>query len=201
LEYLVHGASDPSDRSAEISGSRWGARELQRYGSYWVTKAGRDEADRMRRLLRETATDAALGAGFPRLMRAWMSERQRRAISEPLSRLRETLDNERYPAAIGAAKELVEAACKIVIERAGQSASKGASLPTLYKQAQAVRQATAPGGQVGNSLVSTVQRLAELRNAAGAGHGRASSPEVAACDGRIAASAGVAVVEFLLSYP
>ncbi|MGN6373575.1 MAG: abortive infection family protein [Solirubrobacteraceae bacterium] len=199
LEYLTHGPPDPSERSPEFPGSTWGGRELQRYGDYQVRSTGREEADRMRRLRREAATDAALGMGFPRLIRAWMSEGQRRAIAEPLSRLRETLDNEQYPAAIGAAKELVEAACKVVIERAGESSSKSASLPTLYKQAQATYRVDAPAVPVTKGLVSTVQRLAELRNAVGAGHGRASSPEVEARDGRIAASAGVAVAEFLLS--
>ena len=155
----------------------------------------------MRRLHRETATDAVLGTSFPTLVRAWMSEGQTRAISEPLIRLREALDNQRHPAAIGAAKELVEAACKVVIERAGQSASNGASLPTLYKQAHAAQGVDASGGSLGTSLTSTVQRLAELRNAVGTGHGRASSSDVPARDARIAASAGLAIAEFLLSSP
>ena len=199
LGYLTHGPPNAGDRWPAIPGPMWGDRELQRYGDYRVTPTGREEADRMRRLRRETVTDAALGTSFPTLIRAWMSDGQRRAISEPLGRLREALDSERYSAAIGAAKELVEAACKVVIERTGKDAPNGASLPTLFKQAQASNGVDALGSSLGNSLASTVQRLAELRNTAGTGHGRASSPDVSARDARIAASAGAAVADFLLS--
>ncbi len=199
LGYLIHGPKSAGDRWPDIPGPSWTDQEVRRYNDYRVTAAGREEADRMRRLQREATTDAALGARFPTLARPWMTEDQRRAITEPLLRLQNALDREQGPAAIGAAKELIEAACKITIERAGQTPSSGASLPTLFKQAHAATGADAPGSPLGNSLASTVQRLAELRNTVGTGHGRASSSDVPARDARIAASAAVAVSEFLLN--
>jgi hypothetical protein len=200
LGYLVHGPKGLGDRWPDVPGPAWTDREVQRYHDYRVTSTGREEADRMRRLQREAATEAVLGARFPVLVRPWMTDGQRHAITEPLMRLQSTLDGEQGSAAIGAAKELVEAACKITIERAGQTPAKGASLPALFKQAHA-GMADAPGSPVGNGLAATVQRLAELRNSVGTGHGRASSSAVPSRDARIAASAGMAVAEFLLSAP
>jgi Abortive infection C-terminus len=153
----------------------------------------------MRRLQREAATNAVLGARFPTLVRPWMTDGQRQAITEPLLRLQNAVDSKQNPSAIGEAKELVEAACKITIKRAGQTASSGAALPALFKQAHTATGADAPGSPLGNGLAPTVQRLAELRKAVGTGHGRASSSDVPARDARIAASAAVAVSEFLLN--
>jgi hypothetical protein len=79
----------------------------------------------MRRQCREELTDAAMGATLPRLLRPWMTDAQRRAISEPLANLRLALDADRRSAVIGAAKDLLEAACKVAIERAGQPVPSG----------------------------------------------------------------------------
>lgn len=46
-------------------GVPWGDRELQPFSDYEVTPSGREEADRIHRLRRRSATDAALGATFP----------------------------------------------------------------------------------------------------------------------------------------
>jgi len=49
------------------------------------------------------------------------------------------------------------------------------------------------------SLISTTQRLAELRNDVGTGHGRGEQPKVSRRTGRLAASAALAVAEYVLS--
>lgn len=199
--YLDHGPASLGDRHPSIPGPSWNENELQRYDSYRVTPAGREEADRLRRHLREGATDTALGLRFPSLSRPWMTEVQQRAVLEPLTRLQAALDGDYHSAAIGAAKELVEAACKLNIERSGQEAPAAASLPTLFKQASHAQDAEAEESEspLGRSLASVVQRLAELRNAVGAGHGHASPPQVSARDARLAASTGTAIAAFLLS--
>jgi hypothetical protein len=177
----------------------WGDHDVQRVGDYRVTGLGREEADRMRRLRREAITDFAL-ATHPQLVQPWMTESQRRAISEPLTGLRLALDGNRYATAIGAAKDLVEAACKLAIERASGSVPRSASLPILFKQAhRTVAAPDQPTSDLGRSLAATVQRLAELRNVAGAGHGHASAPTVAAGDALMAASAARGIAIFLLS--
>lgn len=80
---------------------------------------GRTEADRVRRQRREAVIDEVMGLVFPRLRGLELPEAQRRAIEVPVVGLRTALDGERYEAAVGAAKELVEAASKVVLARAG----------------------------------------------------------------------------------
>jgi hypothetical protein len=111
-------------------------------------------------------TDLALG-GAPDLFGVPFSEAHRAALASPLTHLRSALDNQHHAAAVGAAKDLVEAACKVVLSHAGSPVPAGASLPTLFKQAAAVAGTPASGDDLGRSLASTVQRLAELRNAVG----------------------------------
>jgi hypothetical protein len=63
LGYLTHGPAALGAPRCEIPrGAPWTDEELRIFGDYRVTATGRQEADRMRRLDRETATDAALGA-------------------------------------------------------------------------------------------------------------------------------------------
>ena len=133
------------------------------------------------------------------LLQAPMSDEQHAAITVPATNLRAALDNEHHAATLGAAKDLVEAACKVTIERSGANAPKGASLATLFKRAVAARAADAVGDDLGRSLAASVQRLGEMRNAAGAGHGRATQPEVTANDARLAASAASGLALFLLA--
>ena len=132
------------------------------------------------------------------LLGAQISEAHRAALATPLTHLRSALDSQHHAAAVGAAKDLIEAACKVVLSHAGSTIPAGASLPTLFKQAAGVADASASGGDLGRSLASTVQRLAELRNAVGAGHGRADQPAVTASDARLAATAACGLAVFLL---
>jgi hypothetical protein len=165
--------------------------------------SGRTEADRLRRQRREELTDAALGGLISKLTLAQMSESQRRAITVPLANLAAALDNERHVAAVGAAKDLAEAACKVVVDRAG--AKPASSLPALFKQALDAAGRDDVATNAGKSLAATVQRLAatvqrlaELRNAVGSGHGRAEQPMVTARDARLAANAACGVALFVL---
>ena len=181
-------------------GVSWTDRELDSFTGFHVTPLGREEADRIRRLRREALTDAALGRGLPMLEHAWLSDAQRTALAETLSDLQAALDGGRHGAAVGAAKDLVESACKIVLAHAGATPSSGSSLLALFKQAHAV--ATSPAGHdsdLGRSLTTTVQRVAELRNRAGAGHGRDAPGDLDASHARLAATAAGAIADFILS--
>lgn len=114
----------------------------------------------------------------------------------PVANLATALDNERHVAAVGAAKDLAEAACKVMVDRAG--AKPASSLPALFKQALDVAGRNDAATNVGKSLAATVQRLAELRNAVGSGHGRAEQPTVTAGDARLAANAACGIALFVL---
>jgi abortive infection Abi-like protein len=134
-----------------------------------------------------------------RLAQPWLSDAQKRALSDPLRRLHAALDAGKHVVAIGAAKDLGEAACRVAIERTGQAAPRGESLPALFKQAAATLPLEVErDGVLGHSIAATVQRLAGVRNAAGAGHGHASLPHVSARHARLAAAAASGISDFLL---
>ncbi len=200
LGYLIHGPKSFGDSRPTPPGRMWGDSQLQMFNDYRVTADGRNEADRMRRLTREQRTDEALGNGMPSLVRPWMDGPQQRAIATAVGALRAALDGGQHSAAIGAAKDLAEAACKVVIEGSGQTAPQRQSLPALFKQARTAGSADGNGGDnLGRSLAATVQRLAELRNAAGAGHGHASLPKLSEREALLAASAATAIADYLLA--
>jgi hypothetical protein len=200
--YLSHGPRSMGDRHPEIPGRMWGSSMVQRYSDYRLTPAGRQEADRLRREAREVRTDAALGRGFPHLLVEWLTVSQRQAIAELLAALQAGLDADRAGDAIGAAKDLVEAACKIVLERSGQEVGRSPTLPTLFRRALEASGANSSiGHDLGLSLTAVVQRLAEARNSAGAGHGRAAIPERSSREALLSASAAAAVAGFLLALP
>jgi len=200
LGYLRHQPKSMGDKRAEIPGTSWDQGQVSRYSDYRVTAAGREEADRIRRREREIATDAALGSRLPTLFRPWMTESQRRAIAMPLAQLQAALDSQDDSGVIGAAKDLIESACRITLERAGRSTPSGASLPSLFKlAAESAAQADVSATDLGRALSATVQRIGELRNAAGSGHGRASAPDVARRDAQLAAATGTAVASYLLA--
>jgi Abortive infection C-terminus len=200
LGYLVHEPKSAGDRRPELRGTLWDSNEIQRYHDYRLSPTGREEAERIRRRQREIVTDETLGVHASHLTRAWMTEPQRQALVLPLTQLQGGLDGEHHAATVGAAKDLVEAACKVLIAHAGQAVPGDSSLPTLFKSAHALRPvgSNASSGDLARSLAATVQRLAELRNAAGSGHGRASAPELTAADARLAASASAAVAAYLI---
>jgi hypothetical protein len=116
-------------------------------------------------------------------------------------RLRSALDQEQWATAVGAAKELAEAASKVTIVHGGDELPDSANLATLLKQATRAAGIESTYGDVGRSLAATVQRLSELRNTVGAGHGHAAPPQVDGRAARLAAGAASAVALFLLSQP
>jgi hypothetical protein len=199
--YVEHGPQHLGDRVPLPPGTAWSETEIQRVSDFRVTPLGREQADRMRHQGREGITDATLGGTVPHLLQPWMDDAQRRAISAPVMGLRLALDEERHAAAVGAAKDLVEAACKMTLDCRGlASREQRPSLPTLFKEAHRATESddTEKGAAIGPSLAATVDRLAQLRNAAGAGHGRASSPALTARHARLAASAAIGIAMFLL---
>lgn len=196
--YVTHGPLSLGDRRALPAGPYWTEDDLQRVGDYRITAMGREEADRIRRQRRERRSDEALGMHLPSVAHTSMADVHHRAIAEPLRRLQAALDDGEHAAAIGASKDLVEAACKVAIDRTNETVPRGATLPALFKQAAA----TLPGAAerdsaLGRSLAATVQRLGELRNAAGAGHGHASLHAASARHARLAASAASGLLSFL----
>src|SRR5205085_6297929 len=109
---------------------------------------------------------------------------------------------------IGSAKELVESACKFVLDDYGVSYARNASLPDLYKavsvELRLSRESvpdSAKGSQAAQrvlqNLMTAVQGLAELRNELGLGHGRTTPTPALARHARLAANSARTVVEFL----
>ena len=166
-----------------------------------MTAVGHETADRLRRQRREALTDATFAGAGVDLLRIVPDERHRAAIAHSLQALRSGLDGDRHTEAIGAAKDLVETACKIVLIQAGQQPPQGAKLPSLYRQAMEAAGRADPSSDLGRSLMTAIQRLAELRNASGAGHGQASPPQVCGPDARLAASAAWGLALHLLGPP
>jgi len=173
-------------------GVRWTDRELQSRDGYRLTLGGREEVDRQRRRRRELATDA--------LLEGWLDTSPAElpgGIMRPLVDLRSALDQERHPAAVAAAKDLVEAACKGALDRSGaEPPPASASLPALFSAAR--RCSAHSDADIGRSLSAIVDRLARLRNSVGGGHGRLELDQVAGAEARIAAGAACAVARFLL---
>ncbi len=197
--YVEHGPLSLGDPRPLTPPMMWSQDDLSRVSDYRITFNGRTEADRVRRQRREELTDATLGGVFSPQLEGALSAPQYRALSVPLVSLRSALDAERYSSAVGAAKDLAEAACKLAIERAGGTAPRNADLPVLFKQTLGLTGIEKADGDVGRSLAATVQRLGELRNAVGSGHGRASQPNVTARCARLAAAAACSITAFVLS--
>ncbi len=172
--------------------------DLQGLGEFRITPLGRQEAERVRRQWREAETDALLGLRFPAVHRLAASDAQQRALESPLRHIREALDQQQWDRAIGSAKDLAEAACKVAITLTGGRTSSNEDLPALVKKAL---QATAgeDASDLARRLVSVTQQLAHVRNTAGTGHGRNDQPEVSRRAGRLAAATALAVAEYVLS--
>lgn len=129
-------------------------------------------------------------------------------LQEHLRRIEREVDTD--PAgAIGACKELVESLCKLILEHGGRNYATGDDLMKLYKNmaqhlqlnAEAVpddAKGSAAAQGVLRAMVSTVQRLAELRNELGRGHGRAKTSSLQSRHGRLALNSTIAIAEFLL---
>lgn len=112
-------------------------------------------------------------------------------------------------AAIGSSKELLETVLKNILNDYGVDYGNSPDLMDLYKEVQGCLSLNAQavpddarGSQASvkalRALVTTVQALAELRNALGTGHGPAKRSPALTRHARLAFNASVAVTEFLL---
>jgi len=197
--HIVHGPQRAGDTQPLPPGRMWTQYELSRVSDYGITYTGRTEADRVRRQRRESVTDEILGTVCTRLRGADLSDAQRRAIEVPLAGLRAALDGERHEAAIGAAKELVEAASKLALARAGVEPAARASVASLAKLALTTEGSNPPGEDLARRMAGVVDALAELRTEVGTGHGRAEQEAVDPEAARLAASAACGVTRYILS--
>jgi hypothetical protein len=114
-----------------------------------------------------------------------------------------SLQEQRHAATLGAAKDLVESAAKGVLAYVGSTPGKTDSLGPLYRAAlEAVRPEDEPppdSWSVARGLVAVVAGLAQLRNTAGSGHGRAEPSLAKAQDADLAAASATAAVRYLLA--
>jgi hypothetical protein len=113
------------------------------------------------------------------------------------------------PTAIGAAKELLETTCKVILDDYEVSYGARDHVLDLYKKvatelklnAEAVpnhAKGSRAAQGVLRQLSAAIQNLAELRNAVGTGHGRGIRGEVFERHARLAVGASVSVCRFLL---
>jgi hypothetical protein len=197
LGFLTHGPLGAGDRRPLPPPTLWTESDVSRLHDFRITGEGHAAAERVRRRDRETWTDVALGIDRAGPVVA-LSEPHQRALAAQVRVLRDALDSERHTDAIGAAKDVVEASCKVVIEEAGGAFDRGAGILTLVKAA--IRHLDRQdGSNLARSLATTVQRIAELRNDAGAGHGHASVGPATSQTARLAGSAACAIATFLLT--
>lgn len=112
-------------------------------------------------------------------------------------------------AAIGSSKELVESVCKLILDDYGVPFGTKDDLLDLYKAASKALKLSADsvpqnakGSQAAQaaarSLATTVQRIAELRNELGLGHGRNRPNQALRRHARLAFNTASAVAEFML---
>ncbi|MEU8076080.1 abortive infection family protein [Catellatospora citrea] len=129
-------------------------------------------------------------------------------LQQHLTRIRAGIADD-PAAAIGSSKELVESLLKIILERSGEPYAHGEDMPALYKKVAALLGLDAgsiPDSARGSEAVrkilrtlgTTVQGLAELRNALGTGHGRTAPSPALARHARLALNSTVTITEFLL---
>lgn len=129
-------------------------------------------------------------------------------LQQHLTRIRAGIADD-PAAAIGSSKELVESLLKIILERSGEQYAPGEDMPALYKKVAsllALDATSIPDSARGSdavkkilrTLTTTVQGLAELRNALGTGHGRTAPSPALARHARLALNSTVTITEFLL---
>jgi len=183
-------------------GMSWGDAQLQSHYRYRLTDGGRVDARETRHLRRQRTVEHLLAGIVNEDSLATLSQPARDAVDHHLQTVRRAIERDDPAAVIGAAKELVEAAAKIVLARAGVQPNARASLGQLYRQALVATGRSdqeAPGFTMSRGAASLIDRLAQLRNKHGSGHGRPQPPDAEQRDGRLAARVAVAATEYLLS--
>lgn len=131
-----------------------------------------------------------------------------RLLSDHLRRIGDNIEQD--PAlTIGAAKELVETICRVILRDAGIESSKDASLKDLYKavaEPLGLNRDAVPGDDAASkaarnalqALSNVLGSLAEMRNAMGTGHGKARPSAALGRHARLAAHAAQGLGGFLL---
>lgn len=141
--------------------------------------------------------------------------RERALLSDPavleehLARIRDGLVSD--PAlAISSSKNLIESLFRMIVDRSGIGYEAKEDIPQLYGKVADLlwlKADSVPGSacargseasqQVLRTLVTTVQSIAELRNALGIGDGQATRSVALARHARLALNAAVAISEFV----
>jgi hypothetical protein len=186
-------------------GAMWGSQELQQHHEYRPTAAGQAAASRTRAEQIATRHAAVLEGKLHLADHRGLDPGARAALQQHAVALEQALATS-PAAAVGAAKDLVEAACKVVLTASGSTPRRRANLPELFKQAAAASpavQGAAPdvagARTMIRSLLAAVHGLAEMRNTAGAGHGRDEPSAADDQHARLAAGIAVALAEWLLA--
>jgi hypothetical protein len=129
-------------------------------------------------------------------------------LRDHLDRIRRTISSD-PPAAIAAAKKLVESTLKVILDETCVEYANGEDLPKLYKKVSAElklnkesvpesAKGSAAAQRILNTLTATVFNLSEMRNQLGLGHGRTAPSPALERHARLAFNAAVTLVEFLL---
>lgn len=190
---LTHHA-DPRE-PPPFPGAFWSDSDLQRQTYYRLTPLGLDAARSERRHRRELRADAALGAAAPLLSAPWLDQDQQGALTKQATSIREALTGGRWSDALGGAKNLIESAAKITIERRGLAdPGARASVVVLVKSA-----CHGEDADIARRLAATADAINEARNASDAGHGRTAPSSVTEAEARLAVTAATAVAEYVLS--
>jgi hypothetical protein len=194
--YLTHSPPPPNGRSAPPRGAGWTDADLQSFNRYALTEVGLAAAERERQRRRAQATDAMLNP-IALLSASWLTDEWRDSVRTQLTALRGALDREEWASAIGYAKNLVEAAALVVLDRRGHNGlDRRPSVSTLVREAC---DAAGLPDDLARRLASVVQVVGDLRNATDAGHGQAVRTEVLPAEARLASSSAVAIAAFLLA--
>lgn len=131
-------------------------------------------------------------------------------LRRQVRRLNDALEQSDIELAIGTAKDFVESVCKAILRQQGVAFTRDDALPALMKRvSQSIE--LAPGGPDAsrtrettrillNNLTQIVQRISELRNLHGAGHGKDPhvNEGVELRHARLVAGAAAALAQFLV---
>lgn len=184
---------DTNARPEPPPGVPWGNDELNRCSRIRITSTGRSDARAARKDRVDWAAAMRLSHSTDRL-----PDPQRAVLAEHVGSLRRALDD-RPAVVIGAAKDLVESAAKVALDRQGAPIPDRPSLTNLVTLALRAspenRDVALP---LARSLTASVQALAEWRNRMGAGHGRAETDDLTQAEAHLAADVALALAVYLL---
>lgn len=136
----------------------------------------------------------------------WLPEEAQEAVRAGVERINRSLDALDVAATIGFAKELAEAVSKATIDTLGGSYGSRTTLRALAGEALRVV-GTHPSGlqdrpvtrDIAGALVTLVDRLAELRNSDGTGHGRGRETPLELSHSVLAADSALGYCRWILA--